>query len=413
MGNLYIRLTQGLQVFFLKHPNWFTNFFRTLLYDIDVIVYSLRGAQKFLLARENLFGSNFAALGKVILGGYQEVSRGILEPQKRGAYLGRLRLVEDRWSDYFLLFLSDKGAGGGDTFEQVYELVWSLMLEPAEKRTDTPEALAELQALVDKAYQAGNPPPEKDISEDVGRTIIRYMMRVIIQVDLTEEQLDEIHTLVFSVKPSTSMLMSAGKPFAPRKVPKQVTEGMARFEKLIDESPSMAKFDELNKNNLDRKQYVSAVAQMMSIAGFQGGSNLATSILVRLPASCPINLENAEEVKLAVLETARRWAPVNNVNVITQQPATIEINGKAHTFPVGTTLALSIGIASLDPKEFANPKSFDPHRENLCPALLNFNSVGDRGARECPGRGVAVAMASHLLVLWRQKVAAASTSAAA
>ena len=406
MDKLYIRLSSALQAWFLKHPNAFTRWILGLFYDSDAVTYTVIGAQKFLTHREALLGPNFAALGKVIVGGYDDISRHILEPQKRGAYLGRFRLVEDRLSEYFLLFISDKGAGGGDTFEQVYETVWDLVLEPAIERTKTPEALAEIDQFVDSAYPLGNPPSEKAIAQPLQKMIIRYMMRSILQVELVEGQLDALHTLVFGTKPSESLILSKARPFARKKVPDQVRAGEALFLELVEKSPVMAGFDAANKYDLDRRQFAEALVQMISLAGFIGSDNLANSVLTKTPSDYVIDVSDSDAVEKAVIETARRWSPVNNVNVIAQEPVTLPIKGKNHTFPAGTTLALSIGIGNLDPKAFPDPEKFDPDRANLCPHFLSFNSVGDEGARRCPGRGVAVSMACQLLVAWRKKTAA-------
>ncbi len=410
MDKLYIRCSCALQAWLLKHPNAFTRWLLGLFYDADATTYTLIGAQTFLTRREALLGPNFVALGKLILGGYDDVARHILKPQKRGAYLGRFRLVEDRLSEYFLLFISDQGAGGGEVFEQVYETVWDLMLGPAVERTQEPEALAEIDKFVETAYALGNPPQEKAVAKDLQEMIIRYMIRVILKVELNDGQLEVLHPLAFGAKPSESFILSIARPFARDKVPSKVQAGEALFIDLVEKSPVMAGFDAANKYNLDRRQFVEALFQMIAVAGFLGSENLANSVLTKTPPECEIDVENAEAVEKAVLEVARRWSPVNNVNVIAQEPVTVAIKGKAHTFPVGTVMALSIGIANLDPKEFPKPKEFDPERANLCPHFLSFNAVGDEGARRCPGRGVAVAMASQLLVAWRKKVAAAAAS---
>lgn len=406
LDNLYIRFSNAVQTFSLKHPNFVTRKILTMFYDAECVTYTLIGAQEFLLRRENLLGKNFSALGKVILGGYDEVSKGILEPQERGSYLGRFRLIEDRFSEYFLLFLSDKAAGGGDTFEQTYDLVWDLLLEPAIARTELPESKAEIADFIDLAYGLGNPPPAKEVTEPLRRLVIRYILWVVLDVKITKEQEDRILNLVFGSKPSESMILSRARPFAPHSVPQAVTDGEAMFFDLVDKSSVMEGFDAANKNNLDRQQFVALVVQFLGFAGIVGSDNLATSIMTRTPADVAVDLDDAGAVELMVLETARRWSPVNNINIIAREPTTVNINGKSHTFPVGTVLALNLGIANLDPAEFPKPKTFDPHRANLCPAILSFGSVGEKGHRICPGRGIALSFANQLLVAWRKKVAA-------
>jgi cytochrome P450 len=110
---------------------------------------------------------------------------------------------------------------------------------------------------------------------------------------------------------------------------------------------------------------------------------------------------------LAVLEVARRHAPVNNINVVLQEPKSFSISGRNVEFPAGTVVAASMGLAGLDPNRFESPDTFNPHRPNLTADTLNFNSVGfpapdEVGRRTCPGRNVAVRMCGNLLVGWRE-----------
>lgn len=406
MFNPYIRLSNALQVFFLKRPGFLSRRFLSLFYTIDVIFYSLFGTQAFLMRRRKLLGPNFAALGKLILGSYEEVAKRILAPQKRGAYLGRLRLIEDRFSEYFLLFVSDKGAGGGDVFQQVYDLASELVLSPAEARAAEPWAEAEIERLVEEIHATGNPPSAKELTPILQRGVVQYMMRAILDVKVTPEQADTLGALVFSSSPRQSMVLARARPFAGRKIPRKVRKGEALFIELVQGSPAMAGFQAANENGLDYQAFSQALVRMVAIAGFVGTNNLATSVLTRVPPDSDFDLDDPEQVERVVLETARRWPPVNNVNVIAEKPVTFPIRGKPQTFPAGTVLALSIGIASIDSQEFPKPLEFDPGRPNLCPGLLSFNSVGDEGSRRCPGRGVAVAMNVQLLKAWRKKVAA-------
>ncbi len=140
----------------------------------------------------------------------------------------------------------------------------------------------------------------------------------------------------------------------------------------------------------------------MGIAGCVGTSQLCYQVLDAIPTDYDINLSDKMEVTRAVLEAARMKAPVNNVNVILQNPLSLVIKGKEYTFTKGTPVAASIGLSSVDAQEFENPHTFDPERENLLSSTINFNHVGysavGAGKRQCPGRNIAIRLASDLLV---------------
>ncbi len=399
-----IRVSCSLQTRALKRPS--SSFYRGLLksfYNVEVVDYSVRGPQKFLTERRQVLGPNFAALGKVIIGQYSEVAKILEGLQQRGPYLGRFRCVEDRFSEYFLLFLSDQGAGGDGLHAKVREVLWKLVLGPGVERTSSAEVKALIQGLVDTARQKGDPPESDDVEDDVRRMVVRYVFLVFMETELTEEQVDSMMTLAFSAGPRKSLLTSRAEPFAPSPDHLDERDRMeAQMLGLIEQSPGMRDYEPSAESyDLDKRQLSVALLQAMAIAGCLGSASLAGSVLTKIPKEVEIDPGNAMQVRLAVLEAARRWAPVNNVNVVSREEITLEIAGKSQTFPPGTVLAASIGLASLDGSVFKDPLTFNPGRENLVSALLNFNSVGEEGRRECPGRGVAETMAADLLVAWR------------
>lgn len=402
--SLLIRLSNRLQVTLLQHPGFLSRLGLTLLYDLEVVIYSL-SPQGFLTSRQKVLGNNFAALGKLIVGGYSDVAPGLVGQQERGAYLGRLRLIEDRFSKYFLLFMSNRPGKSDALHRQVRELLWKLVLEQAVERTSLPEARAFVRDFVAKAAKKGNPPSSLAIQKDLQRMVLQYMMLVLLEIRLDARQTDELRSLIFSFTPLTSMILSRAKPFALPWTVKTVRKREERLQQLIDQSPPLRRFDEHNPHGLDRQAFVAALAQMIAIAGCQGGYTLTSHLVTKVPVDLPIDLEDSEAVRLVVLESARRNSPVNNVNVIATEAMTVKITDREETFPAGTVVALSIGIASLDPGTFSEPLAFRPDRPNLCPAMLNFNAIGDQGPRRCPGRGVAEALGVDLLTTWRRQVA--------
>jgi cytochrome P450 len=80
-------------------------------------------------------------------------------------------------------------------------------------------------------------------------------------------------------------------------------------------------------------------------------------------------------------------------------------NGTQTTLPANTNVAASIGLASLDGGVFPQPDVYNHKRENLIKAVINFNHLGfspkGSGTRQCPGRNIAMKMASDVLKLHR------------
>lgn len=399
---LLLRGVSRLQVAMLQKGGFWSRLGLTLFYTVEVMIYSLR-PQGFLTRRQKAVGPNFAALGKLIVGEYREVAPRLMGPQARGPYLGRLRLLEDRFSPYFLLFLSNRAGPEAKLHRQVRDLLHRLVLGPAVERASRPDARALIEDFVSKAAEKGDPPSIVRILADLQTVVLRYVLLVLLELRLDERQTETLRSLIFSFTPFTSMILSRARPFALPWTTGRVRNGEDELCRRIDESPPMARFAELDSAGLDRQAFVKALAQMIAIAGCQGGLTMATGLLTQVPTELPKNLDDREEVRRVVLECLRRHAPVNNVNVLATEEVTLEIAGKEERFPAGTVLALSIGLASLDGGEFADPLAFRPERPNLCPAMLNFNGVGEGGPRQCPGRGVAEALGMELLTAWRRR----------
>ena len=121
-----LRGVSRLQVDMLQRGGFWSRLGLTFFYTVEVVIYSLR-PQGFLTRRQKAVGPNFAALGKLIVGEYREVAPRLMGPQARGPYLGpylgRLRLLEDRFSPYFLLFLSNQPGPEEKLHHQVRDLL--------------------------------------------------------------------------------------------------------------------------------------------------------------------------------------------------------------------------------------------------------------------------------------------------
>ncbi|WP_299407585.1 cytochrome P450 [Acaryochloris sp. IP29b_bin.148] len=369
-----------------------------IFYVVDVISYSIVTPQEFLGKRQKIFGNNFAALGRIIVGEYNLTAKIIAEPQQREPYIGRFRCIPERFSKNFLLFLSDQEVKGNTAHKKARSAVLEVVFKPAFNNTESREAKDLLHQLATLAHQHGNPPDLDEISDDIQRTIIQYIMLVLLEVKLSPQQLSSLKTLFFSAKPRESLLISRVKPLAPSANKLQEVKRLEAIAlNLIENSPVISRYVPTTDNDLSRTELSTLLLEAIAIAGCLGSESLLRSLLTKVPQDLEIDVEDRFEVLRVVLETARRYAPVNNINTITQAETAVTINGRKRKFPKGTLFSANIGLANLDGTVFKNPLDFNPHRDNLM-AALSFNSVGEAKRRECPGRGIAEKMGSDLLV---------------
>jgi len=234
------------------------------------------------------------------------------------------------------------------------------------------------------------------------------MMFVLLEVVVTEAQIETIRKLFYTGGPTSNYILSTINPFAlPGLLLRGLQHDIEEIINLIQNSPALSDYQESTANdNLSKQQWSYLLMSLIGIAAFGGGRDLAIYVLNEIPVGYPIDISDSSAVQLAVLETARRHSPVNIVNIITLQQMNFQIGGKTYSFPKGTTVGASIGLANLDANQFPDPTAFKPERDNLVSAMLSFNSVGfharnESSLRTCPGRNIALSMCSDLLVAWR------------
>ena len=125
-------ISSRIQLWLILHPNCFTNLILSFLYFIDLLVYTMN-PQRFLTTRSKSLGLNYASLGKIIAGEYEECADIISKPQSRGFYLGRARLNKRYIHKKFPLALSDQAAGGTGLHATLHEHVWRDLAPYAER----------------------------------------------------------------------------------------------------------------------------------------------------------------------------------------------------------------------------------------------------------------------------------------
>lgn len=404
-----IRYSSNIQLWCLLQPNVLTKPLLMLLYSVEVIMFSVQGARTFLTKRADVLGPNFAALGRLIVGEYNLTAELVKNPQRLGNFLGPARLLKKRLPPDFLLFLSDQEAGGTDRHKLLHEFIWNSLIIQAQDRLSSPDLQALIDELVESIKDMGNPPTAKAITPHVQTMVISYMMLVLLDVKINDEQVEAIRKLFYTGGPTSSYVLSTLVPLAPPGfLLNKLHLNIDDITLLIQNSPALKDYTPSSANaHLSKQQWSELLLAMIGIAALLGGGDLSTYVLSKIPADYPIDTLDREAVHRAVLETARLHAPVNIVNVIIPEPLDVVVAGQQKTLPQGTEVGACIGLAGLDPNQFSDPDTFNPNRDNLVTSMMNFNSIGfdaisDTGRRTCPGRNIAVSMCADLLIAWRQ-----------
>jgi hypothetical protein len=408
MGNIWVRLSSSLQLWLINHSNCITRPLLQLFYAIDVMAYSIFTPHKFLNRRQKLYGPVYAALGRIIIGEYAKCAELIQSPQRRGHYLGRAQLIPGRLTKNFPLFMSDADAGGDETHSILHQHLWETLIPPAFQRLSDPAFNDYTQTAVAKLNDKGK---KKMNAKDVILVmVIRYIFHSMYGLVLTDDQVKDVDSLIVQNSFFSSLVGGAMKPFAP---PCGCFQGKRRrlissLTEMVANSPALENYVPSDDTvNMTKDEYAYWTLTLTGIAGVLGTWNLCQQVLNGIPKTYPIDTSNKKELVLAVLEAARIKSPVNNVNVILSQDMTLLLNGKEYTFPPGTVVAASIGLASVDPAEFKDPLTFNPERENLMTSSINFNHVGHNevgaGKRQCPGRNIGMKLACDFLTELRKE----------
>lgn len=408
-----IRLSNWAQLKCLRHPCALSNLVLSLFYSVEVSLYTLNGAKSFLTRRNELFGPNYAALGKLIVGEHAATAGLIEMPQQRGDFLGRARLVGDRLPHGFLLSLSDEEAGGDGLHRLLRSYLWTSLIEPAQARAAEDPVLEVIVREIGEELRALGPTPTKEqVRSPLERFVIRYMFRLLYVIDVDDQQLDTLQVLFYTGGLTSNYTAALIKPFAlPSLFLGGLNTTMAEVVGWIRDSEALGNYTPSEDNaNLTKEQWAELLTSVIGIAALGGAGNLAIRMVSEYPPEHEVDLEDDMAVMRVVLESARRHAPVNNINVVLPGPRTFRIQGESVELPAGTVVAASIGLASLDEHEFPDPEAFQPDRDNLLSSMVNFNTIGfhpstNTGRRTCPGRNLAVGMGVALFRSWRRALA--------
>jgi len=343
----------------------------------------------------------------VIVGEYDLLVGIIQSPQKRGYFVGTFLLVPRMLAKCFSLFLSDEDAGGSALHASLHNYFWADFVPPAMARIEEQEVVFTGYLKSGIVAQQSS---EKTQRMEIEKMTIRYIFHAFIGTPLSDDssQVDVIHSLMFSKSPMFNYVLGGTKPFSTLTACFQCgrNKDIRTIKNLIIESPLMSDYVPMAQTgNQSKEDFAEMIFAILGIAGVAGTSNLLLEVLTAIPVNAPIDLGDKKDVMFAVLEAARMRAPVNTVNVILPQAKTMIANGKETIIPAGAVVGGSIGLASLDPAMFEQPDTFNHHRDNLVKMVVNFNAVGfdpvGAGTRQCPGRNVAMKIASDVLTLSR------------
>lgn len=149
-----------------------------------------------------------------------------------------------------------------------------------------------------------------------------------------------------------------------------------------------------------KAEFVEQVLTIMCIAALQGPLLLQELMLSPkgpVPRDFALPLDNTARLRLCILEAMRLSPPVFETTMVASDVEVLPNfanSGTARVFPKGCPMALNFVCSNTDPRRWGDTAhKFDPygHAELLWgpKAVFNgFNSVGDRGDRICPGRGL-------------------------
>jgi cytochrome P450 len=410
------RLSDGLvrqwsrfQGWLLRHPGGWSEALLSGCYTIDMLLY-MRSPKDFLGRRRAVMGPNFAALGRLIVGDYPEVARLIAEPQQRSTFLGRGRVMAERFPANFPLFLSDREVGGDGRHEALHAWLWQYVAQPAEARAGAARLQPLIAETVATLRETPGPLTKAAVAAPVRRLVVRFMVPVLFELEPSPAQVDALITLFHAESLTRNYIAAGMEPFAlPSALLGDLNAEAARVRTWLGTSPLFAADSPaMAAAPAPREEMIDLMFSLLGVAAMGGTSNLLTNLLTLVPEDLAADLRDPAARLRVILEAARLDAPVNNVNVILPAARTFRVEGQALEFPAGTVVAASIGTASMDPTRFPAPQQFDPARPELAATALVFNSVGfdpapkPEARRVCPGRTVALRLADDFLLAWRQ-----------
>ena len=264
------RLSCRAQLFLIRHPNFLTNFLLSVFHFFDLLAVAVQGVKEVLEYRHKHIGPNFAAFGMLSVGDYDEVVSLIDSPQRRGNFLGPIRMMPGRFPEKFLISLSDEGGGGSDMHQVLHDFMWETLSKPAFERLSQPELSGYIEELIKdlKMKVADKNPTNKDVTPLVQRMVIKYIMHSLFDVRVTESQIKKLSKLFYTGGLRENYTAHGIKAInLPNCFVRDISEDFAEIAKLIEESPSLKDYEPSAANNyVSKKEWSEVMATVMGVA---------------------------------------------------------------------------------------------------------------------------------------------------
>lgn len=345
---------------------------------------------------------NFVSLGRLIIGDHKTVCDSIKAQQSRSNYLGRLILNSSKMPDNFLLFMSDTIKLESETHQAIHNYIWQDIMPAVMNRVEQDEDGTFFDYVTELAQAGKDGAPSNEVIQSV---CVRYVFHALLG-SIDDEFVECVKHLFFGGGLDGYVEGALKLPFCcfcviPCCFSSKRKTNINKAVKYIVDSPMMQKY-EFRVADISKEEFAKLFLAVSGIAGCLGTYNLLLNVFNEIPRDFVLDVTDRREVLLSILEATRIRAPVNNVNFKLPRERIISVHGKEVTLGEGTVCAANLHLASYDSKVFENPKEFNPKRENLMSAFINFNHVGfspeGSGTRQCPGRNLPIKMASDLLI---------------
>ena len=414
MEAFFVKCVSRGQAYFLTRAEsgrmrWWNRVGLWLLTMLDTYLYQKDRVHYGEIRRREL-GNIFCGMGRVICLDYSFAWDKIGVAQQRGGYIGRMGFSTQWFPKYFLLFLDDPPFGNHHLYHN--HVVRFLFHSHTRQRLEddyTQELIGELvaQTLLHPSLSSQNKSPlringmcQVDFGiEGVEKALMGLLLYVFLGLQTNiEEREGFYHLASVNTKRYLRSRLSGGR------------EGGEEIwiEKIMG-SPVLHTYQPPQEDAcLDKREMAELVLAVLVIAGYLGTiSTLLGALSIEIHGK-GLEFKGLEgyqgNYRSYILETIRRFGPVNLVNTELGRETTILIEGKEHLFPPSTILSYSLLGAGFDNSIYSNPYQFQPERQGLSESMVNFNHRGlgkeekdllhNRG---CPARFLVVDLLGKIL----------------
>ncbi|MDF5710172.1 MAG: cytochrome P450 [Nostoc sp. S4] len=369
---------------------------RLRAYYSDALI-MLKAWRDFLYIRRDNIGDKFFAVDHAIMHTSHTQVKELMhiQPQLRGNDLGIIRILAP---SYLLNNPLSLGTNGNE-----HTGVRAVLLQAIPDPSAQVEVLSHLiNQCLSKAAKQG----QLHIGNDLPKIILEILHQIILQVSLTEEELNASINYNKSL-PLASLPNFISKYLLAFKTAPNIKHRKSLIEKY-KQSPKWTFYWEIGqKYQLNEHQIANSIFDMIHIAGTAGTSALLGSVIGILCLENALKNDVVSEMNLlwneletpnkyaleeshllnkVILETARLYPPVRFVSQLTTNSGEVEIGGQKCPFQAGTRLLGSIFTANRDVHRYENPDNFDITRDFT--DILSWNGEGHE--RVCPGRNLSV-----------------------